>query len=142
VRRRIEYPDCGEVSNGYSLYFAMCGDGIFDPNGYTPENCMTCPQDCGPQVHSEADYLADCVDNCPSIPNADLEDADMDCPGSLLQLGAYPRGARGELHGRAASLHLAENIYSLTDYQKPWRRALELFGGVAGPGTVRMRRLH
>ena len=35
-------------------------------------------------------------------------------------------------HGGAslgdAALHLAGNIYSLTDYQKPWVRALELFG--------------
>lgn len=43
---------------------------------------------------------------------------------------------------RELGLQLAENIYSLTDYQKPWRRALELFGAAVGPGTVRMRRLH
>jgi hypothetical protein len=43
---------------------------------------------------------------------------------------------------RELGLQLAENIYSLTAYQNPRRRALELFGGVAAPGTVRMRRLH
>jgi len=41
------YPDCGAMSNAYSFYFAMCGDGSCDQNGYTPENCMTCPHDCG-----------------------------------------------------------------------------------------------
>jgi hypothetical protein len=61
---------------------------------------------------------------------------------AVYQLGAYPRGTRGELDLRGASLHLAENIYSLTGYQTPIRRALELFGPAAAPGTVRMRRLH
>ena len=61
---------------------------------------------------------------------------------AVYQLGAYPRGGRGELDLRAASLHLAENIYSLTGYQTPRRRALELFGPAAAPGTVRLRRLH
>ena len=61
---------------------------------------------------------------------------------AVYQLGAYPRGAQGEFDLRAAALHLAGNIYSLTGYQTPRRRALELFGEAAGPGTVRMRRLH
>jgi hypothetical protein len=62
---------------------------------------------------------------------------------AVYQLGAYPRGGRGELDLRAASLHLAENIYSLTDYARPWVRALELFGVGAGESvTVRTRRWH
>jgi hypothetical protein len=61
---------------------------------------------------------------------------------AVYQLGAYPRGAGGALDLRAAALHLAENIYSLTRYQTPRRRALELFGPAAAPGTVRMPRLH
>ena len=61
---------------------------------------------------------------------------------AVYQLGAYPRGGRGELDLRAAALHLAQNIYSLTRYQTPRRRALELFGPAAVAGTVRMRRLH
>jgi hypothetical protein len=44
---------------------------------------------------------------------------------------------------RDLGLQLAENIYSLTDYQKPRHRALELFGGSAGGvALVRARRLH
>ena len=61
---------------------------------------------------------------------------------AVYQLGAYPRGARGELDLRTVSLHLAENIYSLTGYRTPRRRALELFGAAAALGTVRLRRLH
>ena len=61
---------CGEESYLYSGYYAMCGDGICDPNGYTPENCMTCPQDCGEAINSDEDFVADCIDECPntSIP--------------------------------------------------------------------------
>jgi len=61
---------------------------------------------------------------------------------AVYQLGAYPRGTRGELDQRAAALHLAENIYSLTRYQTPRRRVLELFGLAAVAGIVWMRRLH
>jgi len=62
---------------------------------------------------------------------------------AVYQLGAYPRGARGELALRDAALYLAENIYSLTDYARPWIRALELFGMGAGePVTVRTRMWH
>ena len=62
---------------------------------------------------------------------------------AVYQLGAYPRGARGELALREAALYLAENIYSLTDYSRPWIKALGLFGvGAEGPVTVRTRRWH
>jgi hypothetical protein len=62
---------------------------------------------------------------------------------AVYQLEYYPRGGRGELDLRSASLHLADNIYSLTDYARPWVRALELFGVGAGEQvTVRMRRWH
>jgi hypothetical protein len=62
---------------------------------------------------------------------------------AVYQLGAYPRGARGEIDLRAAALYLEENVYSLTDYARPWVRALELFGVGAGEsGTVRMRMWH
>jgi hypothetical protein len=53
-------------------------------------------------------------------------------------LDAYPRGRGGELSLREAALHLAENIYSLTDYEPPWLRTLELFGV---QGTVRVARV-
>jgi hypothetical protein len=42
---------------------------------------------------------------------------------------------------RDLGLQLADNIYSLTDYQQPRHRALELFG-VAGGGMVPGRVLH
>ena len=42
---------------------------------------------------------------------------------------------------RDLGLQLAESIYSLTDYQKPRHRALELFG-VAASATVPARVLH
>jgi hypothetical protein len=62
---------------------------------------------------------------------------------AVYQLGACPRGARGELDLRAAALYLAENIYSLTDFARPWVRALELFGvGTGEPVTVRTRMWH
>jgi len=49
----------------------------------------------------------------------------------------------GELPLREAALYLAENIYSLTDYQRPWVKALELFGvGAGDPVTVRTRTWH
>jgi hypothetical protein len=54
---------------------------------------------------------------------------------------ALERG--GELPLREAALYLAENIYSLTDYQRPWVNALELFGvGAGDPVTVRTRMWH
>jgi hypothetical protein len=62
---------------------------------------------------------------------------------AAFQLEHYPRGARGEIDLRAATLHLAENIYSLTDYARPWVKALELFGvGTGEPVTVRTRMWH
>ena len=42
---------------------------------------------------------------------------------------------------RDLGLQLADNIYSLTDYQKPRHRALELFGVTASGATVARRRL-
>jgi len=59
------------------------------------------------------------------------------------QLEFYPRGAQGDLALREASLYLAENIYSLTDYARPWLKALQLFGVGAGDSvTLRTRRWH
>jgi hypothetical protein len=58
---------------------------------------------------------------------------------AVVQLRAYPRGPRGALPPLLdLELHLAENIYSLTGYQTPWLRTLELFGV---QGTVRVRRV-
>ena len=58
---------------------------------------------------------------------------------AVVQLHAYPRGRRGELPGLVdLELHLAENIYSLTEYRTPWVRTLELFGV---QGTARVRRV-
>ena len=62
---------------------------------------------------------------------------------ALFQLRAYPRGRAGELELPDAALYLAENIYSLTDYEPPWRRAHDLFGSASqGAVTVRTRTLH
>jgi hypothetical protein len=62
---------------------------------------------------------------------------------AVKMLGAYPRGAGGELDLRAAALYLAENIYSVTDYARPWLKALELFGvGSGEPEIVRTRMWH
>jgi hypothetical protein len=62
---------------------------------------------------------------------------------AVAQLAAYPRGPTDELPLRDAALHLAGNIYSLTNYQPPWVRALELLD-VGAPGLVslRKRQLH
>jgi hypothetical protein len=79
-------PGCGELSSGYTFHFAMCGDGACDPGGFTPESCMTCPQDCGAPVHSDGDHLADCVDNCPTAVNPDQADADGDGLGDACDL--------------------------------------------------------
>jgi hypothetical protein len=62
---------------------------------------------------------------------------------AAFQLEHYPRGARGEIDLRAATLYLAENIYSLTDYARPWLKALELFGvGTGEQVTARTRMWH
>jgi len=58
---------------------------------------------------------------------------------AVKMLDAYPRGRDGEWSLREAALHLAENIYSLTNYHTPWMRTLELFGA-GEPLTVRTRR--
>ena len=58
---------------------------------------------------------------------------------AVVQLQAYPRGRRGELPSLVdLELHLAENVYSLTEHQTPWIRTLELFGV---QGTARVRRV-
>ena len=44
-----------------------------------------------------------------------------------------PSGALAETS--APARRLAENIYSLTDYARPWVKALERFGVGAGDGT-------
>jgi hypothetical protein len=62
---------------------------------------------------------------------------------AVKMLAAYPRDTRGELDLRASALYLAENIYSLTNFARPWVRAMELFGVGAGePVTVRTRMWH
>lgn len=47
---------------------------------------------------------------------------------AVVQLDAYAAGHAGRVTLRDATLHLAENIYSLTDHQTPRLKALELFG--------------
>jgi hypothetical protein len=47
---------------------------------------------------------------------------------AVSQLRAYPRGPTDELLLRDAELHLAENMYSLTNHQTPWCKTLDLFG--------------
>ena len=56
---------------------------------------------------------------------------------AALQLEATPRG-RAEVRSLLdVELHLAENIYSLTKYQAPRLKALELFGVTSGVPHVR-----
>jgi hypothetical protein len=74
------------MSSLYTGYFAICGDGVCDPNGYTPENCMSCPQDCGQATNSDDDYWADCIDNCPTNENEDQQDTDSDGLGDICDL--------------------------------------------------------
>ena len=58
---------------------------------------------------------------------------------AVVQLQAYPRARPGERPALVdLELHLAENIYSLTEYRTPWMRTLELFGV---QGAVRMGRV-
>jgi hypothetical protein len=57
---------------------------------------------------------------------------------AVVQLEACPRGRTGDLLLRDAELYLTENIYSLTGYQTPRLRALELFE--VSSGAVRMHR--
>jgi len=66
------------------------------------------------------------------------------CTRKLIgRSGVKPSSAAVELPLREAALYLAENIYSLTDYQRPWVKALELFGvGAGDPVTVRTRTWH
>lgn len=62
---------------------------------------------------------------------------------AAFQLEHCPRGARGGIDLHAASLRLAENVYSLTEYARPWVTALELFGvGAGDSATVRTRTWH
>ena len=51
---------------------------------------------------------------------------------ATLQLQAIPRGRTEVLSLLDVELHLAENIYSLTRYQTPRLKALELFGVTGG----------
>ncbi|MGB5104861.1 MAG: hypothetical protein WBO04_16295 [Steroidobacteraceae bacterium] len=47
---------------------------------------------------------------------------------AVMQLEAYPAGHAGQVALRDLTLHLAENIYSLTNYAPPGLKALELLG--------------
>lgn len=47
---------------------------------------------------------------------------------AVMQLKAYPGGQAGPAALRDLTLYLAENIYSLTDYEPPGLKALQLFG--------------
>lgn len=51
---------------------------------------------------------------------------------AALQLDAIEHERPAEASSRAVALHLADNLYSYTDYQRPWVHALALFG-VAAP---------
>lgn len=57
---------------------------------------------------------------------------------AVVQLEDCPRGRTGDLLLRDAVLYLTENIYSLTGYQTPRQRTLELFGVTSG--VVRLQR--
>lgn len=47
---------------------------------------------------------------------------------AVVQLEAYPGGHADQVALRDVALHLTENIYSLTRYQTPRLKALDLFG--------------
>lgn len=51
---------------------------------------------------------------------------------AVVQLQAYPRGRLGEVDWRDVELYLSQNIYSLTNYETPQVKALELFGITSG----------
>jgi hypothetical protein len=58
---------------------------------------------------------------------------------AVRMLEAHPRGRNGALApARDLELYLAENIYTLTNYQTPWMLTLGHFGV---QGTVRARRV-
>ena len=56
---------------------------------------------------------------------------------AALQLQAFPRGRAEVPSLQDLALHLAENIYSLTKYQTPRLKALELFSVTSGVQRVR-----
>ena len=57
---------------------------------------------------------------------------------AAMQLEAISAAPRAAHSLRAVSLYLAENLYSTTEFQRPWVRALAMFG-VAAPATGRRR---
>jgi cysteine-rich repeat protein len=69
---------CGAASVAFADFPAVCGDGVCTPGGRVPENCLTCPQDCGAATDVDGDGLAHCVDNCPNVANPDQADFDRD----------------------------------------------------------------
>jgi hypothetical protein len=69
---------CGAASVAFADFPSVCGDGVCQPGGHLSENCLTCPQDCGPPTDGDADAVVDCLDNCPTAANADQADLDGD----------------------------------------------------------------
>lgn len=58
--------DCGcPASATYDDTPIWCGDGLCQPQGDIPENCVNCPKDCGAAVDADGDDIADCIDPCP-----------------------------------------------------------------------------
>lgn len=76
--------DCGcPDSPTYADAPIWCGDGVCQAVGAIPESCVNCPGDCGAATDSDADQIADCIDNCPLAPNPEQADFDDDGMGNV-----------------------------------------------------------
>ena len=71
---------CGQEEG---LVCAACGDGVCGP-GENACNCEDCP--CYPMLDSDNDGVVDVEDNCPTEPNPDQTDTDLDGAGNTCDL--------------------------------------------------------
>jgi len=78
--------DCEDMECCFScdqmevLVCTACGDGVCGP-GENACNCEDCP--CYPLLDSDNDGVVDVEDNCPTEPNPDQTDTDLDGVGDL-----------------------------------------------------------
>lgn len=62
------------ISNDVTVESRLCGNDICDPN----EDYLSCPDDCPLTNDYDGDGINDSLDNCPSYPNPEQDDADED----------------------------------------------------------------